>query len=55
MKPTADHAPDAPATHRYDARRADEIELRWQADWERNEIDRTLGPGDPGFDPSKRN
>ncbi|MAC18909.1 MAG: leucine--tRNA ligase [Phycisphaerae bacterium] len=53
MKPTADHAPDAPATHRYDARRADEIELRWQADWERNQIDRTLGPGDPGFDASK--
>ncbi len=53
MTPTAEHAPDPPTMHRYDARLAEAIELRWQAAWEEGGIDRTLGPGDPGFDPDR--
>ncbi len=44
---------DTSSDHRYDAGLADEIERRWQDAWERDQVDRTLGPGDPGFDPTK--
>jgi len=29
------------------------IEAKWQAYWEKNKTFKTLGPGDPGFDPKK--
>ncbi len=58
-----DPAHDPPATphtgtpasplHRYTARLADEIERRWQHEWERQQAFRAPNPGEPGFDPSK--
>lgn len=38
---------------KYNASLADEIETRWQAEWDRIDAYRTLNPGDEGFDPSR--
>ena len=53
MSTPTESSSDPVTDHRYDARLADEIELRWQAAWERDEVDRTPGPGDPDFDPAR--
>ncbi|MCH7572737.1 MAG: class I tRNA ligase family protein, partial [Planctomycetes bacterium] len=38
---------------RYSGRLAGDIELRWQARWEKEQTFRALNPGDDGFDASK--
>ena len=53
MSTPTESSSDPVTDHRYDARLADEIERRWQAAWERDEVDRTPGPGDPDFDPAR--
>ena len=44
---------DQQTPHRYDARLASEIELRWQGEWQRSGAMRVPNPGEPGFDASK--
>ncbi|MCH7547918.1 MAG: leucine--tRNA ligase, partial [Planctomycetes bacterium] len=48
-QPRSDH--DRP--FRYSGRLAGDIELRWQARWEKEQTFRALNPGDEGFDASK--
>ncbi|MBC02065.1 MAG: leucine--tRNA ligase [Phycisphaerae bacterium] len=50
MTTPADSTTETSSGHRYDAALANRIECHWQSAWERDEVDRTLGPGDPGFD-----
>jgi len=44
---------DQQTPHRYDARLACEIELRWQGEWQRSGAMRVPNPGETGFDASK--
>jgi leucyl-tRNA synthetase len=49
------NAPDTEGQplHRYDASMANAIEPHWQKWWEQEDVYRSLGPGDDGFDSSK--
>lgn len=61
----AEHNPTKPApgsqgpvgsetpAHRYSAAYADQIETRWQEEWDRRQAFRQPNPGEPGFDASK--
>lgn len=54
MSQQADNArPDSEHPHRYTARIADQLELRWQDFWEKSQTFRQPNPGEPGFDASK--
>ena len=44
---------DQQTPHRYDARLACELEVRWQGEWQRSGVARVPNPGEVGFDPSK--
>ncbi len=50
--PAPDTSPDAPP-HRYTAKMADDIELRWQAWWGDHNTFRQPNPDEPGFDATK--
>lgn len=45
--------PDSAPPHRYTAAYADELERRWQDEWERRGTSRVRNPGDPDFDPTR--
>ncbi|MCP4472198.1 MAG: hypothetical protein GY815_16225 [Gammaproteobacteria bacterium] len=49
------NAPDTEGQplHRYDASMANAIEPHWQKWWEQEDVYRSPGPGDDGFDSSK--
>jgi leucyl-tRNA synthetase len=49
VQPTASDAP----RFRYDARFANEVEMRWQQTWLANDCFRTPNPGEAGFDASR--
>ncbi len=49
----AAHGPGDAPPHRYTARLADEIELRWQRLWEESGTFVQANPGQPGFDAAK--
>ena len=44
---------DAEHPHRYTAALANEIELKWQAQWETDDVYVVKNPGDEGFDEAK--
>lgn len=46
-------AHDLETQHRYNGARANAIEAKWQARWEREQPFRALNPGDSGFDSTK--
>ena len=55
-RPMSEAAPTAPqdeTPHRYTARSANEIELRWQDRWAREGTFRQPNPGEPGFDAAR--
>ncbi|MBM4107326.1 MAG: leucine--tRNA ligase [Phycisphaerae bacterium] len=45
--------PASAPPHRYTARYANELEVRWQGEWESRGTSRVRNPGDPDFDPTR--
>ena len=51
-QPPPSHPPEPQHPFRYTARLADEIETRWQAEWDHAKTYVSPNPGEPGFDPA---